>query len=95
MPLHVAPIAAQLVSSPVDREVPLAAVVAAGSANESHVKCILQSVQAVEMKLRSLSSHEMTALSIAAIVTSPRTLVARMTVARAGSHYDRNSCESR
>jgi hypothetical protein len=92
----VAQTAALPVSSPVvDREVPLAVVaVAVGTANENHARCIPQPVQAVGMKLRSLSSHEMTAPSIVAIVTSPRTAAARMTVVHAGSPYDRNCYKS-
>src|SRR5947209_16277527 len=95
MPPHVAQIAVLHVSSPVaDSGVPLA-VVAAASANENHAKCIPQPVQVVGMKLRFLSSHAPIALSIVAIVTSPRTQVARMTVVRAGSTYDRNCYKSR
>jgi hypothetical protein len=51
-------------------------------------RCIRSRVRAVEMRHRYLFSHEMTDPCIAAIVTSRKALVARVTAERAGNPHE-------
>lgn len=76
--------------------VPVVATVAVATVATvvASAKCTLLLAQAVAMRLRFLSSPVTTDQFTAAIVSSRRTAVARMTADRAGNH-DRDFSESR
>ena len=53
-----------------------------------HARCIRSPVRAVGMRRRYLFDHEMTDPCIAAVVTSRKALVARVTADRAGHPHE-------
>ena len=63
-------------------------IVVVGVVFVKHARCIRSPVQAVGMRRRYLSGHEMTDPCIAAVVTGRRALVARGTTDRAGHPHE-------
>ena len=96
MPPPVAPIAALRASNlAVDSEATPAAGVAADSANENLVKCIVPFVQVAGMRHRYPSSHETIGPFIVTIVTSRKGPAAPIITGRTGNLYGTNFDRSR